>query len=356
MGPCPLLALSGHCSREVLAFIHKARSLRGAHEAARFHHTSWRRRGSLAAGGARAAADDAGDRILEQWLVGPVPAFGRWVSTGSEEFGYIEGQNVAIEYRWAEGQIDRLPELAAELIRRRVNVIAAMTTPAALAAEAAATTIPIVFDTAGDPVKLGLVVSLNRPGRNITGITQLGSELVAKRLGLLRDLIPTATAIGLLVNPTDPRSKTQIKDMQEAARALGLQIHVLNASTEGEIDLAFAKLVELRVGALIVGTGELFNTRPEQLVRFAARRGLPTIYQAREFAAVGGLMSYGASRTDAYRQAGVYTGRVLKGERPADLPVVQSIKFEFVINLKTAKALNLTIPSGLTSIADEVIE
>jgi putative tryptophan/tyrosine transport system substrate-binding protein len=245
---------------------------------------------------------------------------------------------------------------AAELIRHRVNVIAAMTTPAALAAEAAATTIPIVFDTAGDPVRLGLVVSLNRPGRNITGITQLGSELVAKRLGLLRDLIPAATIVGLLVNPTDPRSKTQIKDMQEAARALGLQIHVLNASTEGEINSAFAKLAELRAGALIVGTGELFNSRPEQLVRLAERQALPAIYQAREFAAAGGLISYGASRTDAYRQAGIYTGRVLKGEKPADLPVLQSIKFELVLNLKTAKALGLTVPSSLISIVDEVIE
>jgi putative ABC transport system substrate-binding protein len=175
-------------------------------------------------------------------------------------------------------------------------------------------------------------------------------------LGLLRDLIPTATMIGLLVNPTDPRSKTQIKDMQEAARALGLQIHVLNASTEGEINSAFAKLAELRAGALIVGTGELFNSRPEQLVRLAAGQTLPTIYQAREFAAAGGLMSYGASRTDAYRQAGIYTGRVLKGEKPADLPVVQSIKFELVLNLKTAKALGLTVPSSLISIVDEVIE
>jgi len=175
-------------------------------------------------------------------------------------------------------------------------------------------------------------------------------------LGLLRDLIPTATMIGLLVNPIDPRSKTQIKDMQEAARALGLQIHVLNASTEGEINSAFAKLAELRAGALIVGTGELFNSRPEQLVRLAAGQALPAIYQAREFAAAGGLVSYGASRTDAYRQAGIYTGRVLKGEKPADLPVVQSIKFELVLNLKTAKALGLTVPSSLISIVDEVIE
>jgi putative ABC transport system substrate-binding protein len=275
---------------------------------------------------------------------------------GLKETGYVEGQNVMIEYRWAEGQHNRLPGMAADLVRRQVNVIAAMTTPAALAAEAAATTIPVVFDTAGDPVRLGLVNSLNRPDRNITGITQLGSELVAKRLGLLRDLIPTATVIGMLVNPTDPRSKTQIKDAQEAARTLGLQIYVLNASTEGEINAAFAKLAELRADALIVGTGELFNSRPEQVVRLAARQTLPAIYQAREFVAAGGLMSYGANRTDAYRQAGIYVGRVLKGEKPADLPVVQSTKFEFVMNLKTAKALGLTVPPSLISIVDEVIE
>jgi putative ABC transport system substrate-binding protein len=246
--------------------------------------------------------------------------------------------------------------MVADLTRRKVNVIAALTTPAALAAEAAGSTIPIVFDTAGDPVKLGLVASLNRPGRNVTGIAWLGSELVAKRLGLLRVLVPQATVIGLLVNPNDPRTRTQTKDMQEAAHALGLQIHVLNATSEGEISSAFAKLVELRAGALIVGTGEVFNSRPEQLVSLAARQAVPAIYQAREFVAAGGLMSYGASRTDAYRQAGIYTGRVLKGEKAADLPVLQSTKFEFVINLKTAKALGLTVPPSLISIVDEVIE
>jgi putative ABC transport system substrate-binding protein len=275
---------------------------------------------------------------------------------GMKETGYVEGQNVAIEYRWADGHNDRLPAMVADLTRRKVNVIAALTTPAALAAEAAGSTIPIVFDTAGDPVKLGLVASLNRPGRNVTGIAWLGSELVAKRLGLLRVLVPQATVIGLLVNPNDPRTRTQTKDMQEAAHALGLQIHVLNATSEGEISSAFAKLVELRAGALIVGTGEVFNSRPEQLVSLAARQAVPAIYQAREFVAAGGLMSYGASRTDAYRQAGIYTGRVLKGEKAADLPVLQSTKFEFVINLKTAKALGLTVPPSLISIVDEVIE
>jgi len=289
---------------------------------------------------------------------------------GLKETGYVEGQNVAIEYRWAEGHNDRLPGMAADLVRRKVNVVAALTTPAALAAEAATTTIPIIFDTAGDPVRLGLVASLNRPGRNVTGVAWLGSELVAKRLGLLRDLIPKVTLIGLLVNPNDPRvtligllvnpndprMKTQTKDMQEAAHGLGLQIHILNATSEGEINSAFAKLAELRAGALIVGTGELFNSRPEQIVSLAARQGMPAIYQAREFVAAGGLMSYGASRADAYRQAGLYTGRVLKGDKPADLPVLQSTKFEFVINLKTAKALGLTVPPSLISIVDEVIE
>jgi ABC-type uncharacterized transport system substrate-binding protein len=275
---------------------------------------------------------------------------------GLKETGYVDGQNVLIEYRWAEGRYDRLPEMVADLIRRPVNVIAASTTPAALAAEASKTAIPIIFDTAGDPIRLGLVSSLNRPGRNITGVTQLSSELVAKRLGLLRDLIPKATAIGLLVNPADPRTKTQIKDMQEAARSLGLQIHVVDASSDRELNTAFTRLAELRVDALIVGTGEFFNTRAEQLAAWAAQQGLPTIYQAREFVTLGGLVSYGASRTDAYRQTGIYVGRVLKGEKPADLPVLQSTKFELVINLKTAKALGLSIPSGVMAIADEVID
>jgi putative tryptophan/tyrosine transport system substrate-binding protein len=275
---------------------------------------------------------------------------------GLKDSGFVDGQNITIEYRWAEGRYDRLSVMAADLVQRRVSVIAAMTTPAALAAEASKTTIPIIFDTAGDPVRLGLVASLNQPGRNITGFTQLGSELVSKRLGLLHDLVPKATIIGLLVNPADPRSKTQAKAMQEAAPELGLQIQVLNASTEGEIATSFAKLTELRVGALIVGTGELFNSRPEQLVTLAARQGLPTVYQAREFVLAGGLMSYGASRTEAYRQAGIYVARVLKGEKPADLPVLQSTKFELAINLKTAKALGLNVPSGIMAIADEVIE
>src|ERR1700730_3562618 len=275
---------------------------------------------------------------------------------GVSETGYIEGQNIAIEYRWAEGHPDRLPGLAADLVRRRVSVIAATSTPAALAAKDATATIPIVFETAGDPIKLGLVASLNRPGGNVTGMTQLSSELVAKRLGILHDLIPTATTIGLLVNPTDPRAETQTGEMQEAAHALGLQIHVLNASTEGEINAAFAILSELRLDALLVGTGTLFSMRREQLATLAARQGVPAIYQYREYVAAGGLISYGTSITDAYRQAGTYAGRILKGEKPDDLPVLRPTKFELVINLKTTKTLGLTIPSGVLAIADEVIE
>jgi len=287
---------------------------------------------------------------------GPFTRFVAGFLRGLKEAGYVEGQNVTIENRWAEGKYDRLPEFARDLVRQQVAVIAATTTPAALAAQAATPSIPIVFETAGDPIKLGLVDSLNRPGRNVTGVTQLNSELVSKRLGLLHDLIPTATIIGLLLNPNDPRAETQSGDMQEAAHALGLQIHIINASTEGEIDSAFATLARLRAGALIVGTGEFFNSRPEQLAELAARHAMPAFYQLRQFAAAGGLISYGTSITDAYRQAGVYTGRILKGAKPADLPVLRPTKFELIINLKTAKALGLTIPPGVLAIADEVIE
>ena len=286
----------------------------------------------------------------------PVPHLLAAFRQGLSETGYIEDHNVKIEYRWAESHYDRLPGMAADLVHRQVTVIAATGTPAAVAAKAATATIPIVFDTAGDPVKLGLVASLNRPGRNLTGVTLLNSELVSKRLGLLHDLIPTATIIGLLVNPTDPRAETQTRDMQEAAHSLGLQIHILNASTEREIDTAFAGLVQLRADALMVGTGDLFFNRPQHLAALAARQRVPAIYQLRDFAVAGGLISYGASLTDAYRLDGIYTGRVLKGEKPADLPVVQPTKFELVINLKTANALGLAIPPGVLAIADEVIE
>ena len=275
---------------------------------------------------------------------------------GLSETGYIEGQNVTIEFHWANGHVDQLAALAADLVRRRVSVVVATGTPAALAAKDATATIPVVFETAGDPVKLGLVASLNRPGRNITGVTQLSSELVAKRLGLLHDLVPAAKVIGFLVNPIDPRAETQTGEMQEAAQTVGLQIHVLNAGNDAEIDRAFAKLPELGLGALVVGTGDLFSRQAERLAALVARQGVPAIYQYREYAAAGGLISYGASLTDSYRQVGIHTGRVLKGEKPADLPVIRATKFELVINLKTAKNLGLSIPPGMLAIADEVIE
>ncbi len=275
---------------------------------------------------------------------------------GLSETGYVENQNITIEYRWAEGHYDQLPALAADLVRRHVSVIAATGTQAALAAKAATTTIPIVFETAGDPIALGLVGSLNRPSRNVTGITQLSSELVAKRLSLLHDLMPAASTVGFLVNPTDPRFVSQTKDMQEAAKTFGVQIQVVNASTDGELESAFAELGQLRVGALVVGTGEFFNSRPEKIGGLAAREHIPAMYQYRRYAEVGGLISYGPHIADAYRQAGIYTSRILRGEKPAGLPVVRATKFEMVINRKTAKTLGLTIPSGVLAIADEVIE
>jgi putative ABC transport system substrate-binding protein len=275
---------------------------------------------------------------------------------GLNETGYIDGQNITVEYHWADGHFDRLASLAADFVHRQVAVIAATTTPGALAAKATGTTIPIVFETAGDPIKLGLVKSLNHPGDNVTGVTQLSSELISKRLGLLHELIPTAKLVGLLVDQADPRTEAQVADMQEAARGLDVQIHVLTASNEGEIDKAFASLSQVGARGLLLGTGEFLRRRAEQVVGLAAQQSLPAIYQYREFAKAGGLISYGTSLIDSYRQAGVYTGRILNGEKPADLPVLQATKFELVINLKTAKALSLTIPPGVLAIADEVIE
>src|SRR5262245_10722452 len=275
---------------------------------------------------------------------------------GLSESGFVENQNITIEYRWAEGRLEQLPSMAADLVKRHVNVIAATGTQAALAAKAATTTIPIIFETAGDPIALGLVGSLNRPSRNVTGITQLSSELVAKRLSLLHDLIPGALTVGFLVNPSDPRFVSQTKDMQEAAKTFGVQIQVLNASTDSELESAFAELSQLRVGALVVGTGEFFNSRPEKIAGLAAQQHIPAMYQYRRYAEVGGLISYGPHITDAYRQAGIYTARILKGEKIASLPVVHATKFEMVINRKTAKALGLTIPPGVLAIGDEVIE
>jgi putative ABC transport system substrate-binding protein len=277
---------------------------------------------------------------------------------GLGETGYVEGRNVAIEYRWAEGHYDRLPALAADLVRRQVTVIAAIDgTPAALAAKAATTTLPIVFAVGVDPVEFGLVASLNQPGGNLTGITSLNVEVEPKRLELLHELVPTASSIALLVNPTSlTLAETQSKNLQAAARTLGVQLHVLHASTERDFETVFATLIQLRVGALVIGGDVFFNNRTEQLAALSVRHAVPTIFQYRQFTAAGGLMSYGPSFTDSYRLAGVYTGRILKGEKPADLPVQQLTKIELFINLKTAKTLGLTFPLTLLGRADEAIE
>jgi ABC-type uncharacterized transport system substrate-binding protein len=275
---------------------------------------------------------------------------------GVRETGYVEGQNVAIEYRWAQDQADRLPDLAADLVRRQVTVIAAHDTPSSIVAKAATTTIPIVFVSGGDPVKLGLVAGLNRPGGNVTGVTFVIAELGAKQLGLLHELQPGAVRVGVLVDPNFPLIESFVSDVQAAASSVRKQIEVLEAPTGRDIDTVFASLAQKPIDALLVGPSPLFNNRRVQLVTVATYHRVPAIYPWREAAEVGGLMSYGTSMTDAYRQTGVYTGQILKGAKPADLPVMQSIKFEFVINLNTAKAFGLSFPPGLLAIADEVIE
>ena len=275
---------------------------------------------------------------------------------GLRESGYVEGENVAIEYRWAQDQYDRLPNLAAELARRRVAVIAAIDTPAAIAAKAATTTVPVVFASGGDPVREGLAVSLSRPGGNVTGVSFLSSETGTKLLGLLLGLLPGAMRIGALVDPKFPFTEPFVADVRAAAAAIRKPIDVLPASTVGDIDAVFASFAQKPVDALVVGGSALFNSRRGQIATLAAYHRVPAIYTLREFIEVGGLMSYGASITDAERQAGIYAGRILKGQKPADLPVLQSTKFEFVINLNTAKAFGLSFPPGLLAIADEVIE
>jgi putative ABC transport system substrate-binding protein len=277
---------------------------------------------------------------------------------GLSESGFVEGRNVAVEYRYAKGQIDRLPSLASDLVRRHVAVIVSTGgVPGALAAKAATTTIPIVFSTGGDPVKEGLVVTLDRPGGNLTGVTTSFAEATSKRLGLLREIVPKAAAIGVLVNPSDPVTvRSETDGIRTAARSLGQRIEILHARTERDIDTAFVSLIDMRVDALLVAPDSLFATQANQLVALAARHAIPTLYWRREFVEVGGLMSYGSNLADALRVVGGYAGRILKGEKAGDLPVQQPTKFELVISLKTAKALGLIIPPDVLAIADEVIE
>jgi len=276
---------------------------------------------------------------------------------GLNEAGYIEGRNVTIEYRWAEGQSDRLPELAGDLVGRKVTVIAATTTQAALAAKAATATIPVVFEMAGDPVQLGIIAALNRPSGNVTGVTNLNIEVTPKRLELLHEVIPTATTFALLINPSNPTlAEPTTRDIRASARTLGVQLHVVSATTDNEIDDAFASLTNLRAGGLVIGGDQFFSSRIERLASLAVRYAVPAIYLWREFAVAGGLMSYGSQTMDAYRLTGIYVGRVLNGEKPADLPVQQATKVELYINLKTAKTLGITIPLSLSGRADVLIE
>jgi putative tryptophan/tyrosine transport system substrate-binding protein len=307
---------------------------------------------------ARAAVGDTGGRVSPRRSADAAADRVRAFRKGLGETGHVEGQNVTIEYHWLEGQLDRLPALMADLVRRRVAVIATPgNTAGSIAAKAATATIPIVFGVVDDPVKLGLVASLARPGGNATGVNSFSQEVNAKRLEVLHELVPKAVHAAALLNPADgPQAETTLRDVQGAARTIGLELHVLNASTIREIDEAFAALAHERPDVLFVGGGPFFSSRRMQFVDLAARERIPAVYANRALVAVGGLMSYGTDAADSYRQVGVYTGNILKGAKPADLPVVQATKFELVINMKTAKALGLTIPETLLATADEVIQ
>ena len=310
----------------------------------------------MAAHPARTAVGDSGHRVPQRVSPGPFAQRLAAFRQGLNETGTIEGQNVAIEYRWAEGQYDQLPALASDLVGRRVVVIVAYTDAAALAAKAATTTIPIVFLSGDDPVKLGLVKSLARPTENLTGVSWFGVDLVPKQLSLLHELVPNAAVIALLVDLNVPDAASRAGEVQAAARALGLQLVVLNVRTANDIDVAFASLAREQVSALIVGAGGFLVSRRDQIIALAARNAIPTIYGFREYSADGGLISYGNDIPDAFRRAGVYTGRILRGDKPTDLPVERATKFELVINFKTAKALGLAVPSSMQLFADEVIE
>jgi putative tryptophan/tyrosine transport system substrate-binding protein len=295
--------------------------------------------------------------FLSRRAPGDTPRLMAATHQGLKETGFVEGQNVTIEYRFAGNKTEQLPALAADLVQRQVTVIVATTTEAALAAKAATTTIPIVFETGGDPVALGLVASLSRPRGNVTGTTQLNVEVAPKRLELLHELVPTATVMALLVDPTDSAiAESASRALQAAARSFGLDLHVLSASTEREFDAVFAKLIQLRAGGLVIQSHPFFTARSEQLAVLAIRHAVPTVYAYREFVAAGGLASYSGSVTDAYRLAGLYAGRILRGEKPSELPVQQVTKFELFLNLKTAQALGITVPLPLSGRADEVIE
>ena len=328
----------------------------GGNETAGFHQGAWRRSRRLAT---VCAAQRTAIPVIGYLAAGSPNSEARLHEAflkGLGEAGYTDGKNVRIEYRWAENHYDRLPSMATDLVRQDVAVLAATTTPAARAAKAATGTIPIVFTMIADPVQIGLVASLNRPGGNVTGATMLGVEVGPKLLELLHGAVPSASTIVLLVNPANPNAETQSKTIQQAAVKLGVKLHVLNASTERDLDTIFAKLNELKAGALIIGHDVFFNAQAKQLGALTLRNKIPAIYTLSEFAASGGLISYGASRADAWHQAGVYVGRILKGEKPSELPVIQPTTFEFAINLRTAKALGVSVPLPLIASADEIIE